>query len=120
METPDTIAGRLTEKIMAKVRENLPLCATSDYNRIYESALEVLTTHLFDSDEDDQPMTQAEFDAMWEKMTPEARAEYNRMRANIARRIGKRNPFLDMLEAGVIPKGLGNAVRTVINERAKI
>lgn len=42
METPDTEQGRMTERVMARVREKLPLLVTHDFNRVYESVLEVL------------------------------------------------------------------------------
>lgn len=43
METPNTEAGRLTERIMAKVRGRLPSMSVHEYNVIYECCLETLT-----------------------------------------------------------------------------
>ncbi|MCK9460604.1 MAG: hypothetical protein M0R80_13275 [Proteobacteria bacterium] len=42
MNTPDTNAGHLTEKIMSKIKEREPEMCTSLYNKIYESVLAVL------------------------------------------------------------------------------
>ncbi len=46
MQTPNNRAGRLTERVMAKVREALPELPTHEYNRTYEAVLEVLTAEL--------------------------------------------------------------------------
>jgi len=40
METPNTGAGQLTEKIMLRVRNKLPALTTREYNRIYEAVLD--------------------------------------------------------------------------------
>lgn len=46
MQTPDTQAGFLTEKIMQRVKEKLPDIQVNEYNRTYEAVLEVLTLRL--------------------------------------------------------------------------
>lgn len=50
METLDTKAGNLTEKIMAKVVERLPNIQTHEYNRIYEAVLSVLSLEIPESE----------------------------------------------------------------------
>ena len=49
METPKTNAGRITERIMFKVREKLPEIETHEYNRTYEAVLAVLKEECIDA-----------------------------------------------------------------------
>jgi len=46
MQTPNTTEGWLTEQIMARVKEKLPLITVPDYNRTYEAVLETLERDL--------------------------------------------------------------------------
>ena len=43
MQTPNTKAGRVTEKVMAAVKKRLPDMSTYQYNRTYEGVLEALS-----------------------------------------------------------------------------
>jgi hypothetical protein len=45
MQTPNTIAGAVTEDVMARVRRNLPEMKTHEYNRTYEAVLESMREH---------------------------------------------------------------------------
>lgn len=49
METPDSKAGRLTERIMAEVKKRLPNIETHAYNRTYEAVLMVLELEIGNS-----------------------------------------------------------------------
>jgi hypothetical protein len=48
METPKTEAGRVTERIMLRVRSKLPDLPTHEYNRTYEAVLEELRSQIPD------------------------------------------------------------------------
>lgn len=45
MQTPNTVAGAVTEDVMARVRRNLPEMKTHEYNRVYEAVLESMNEH---------------------------------------------------------------------------
>jgi hypothetical protein len=46
MNTPNTEAGRMTEKVMLEVKTRLPKIETHEYNRIYEAVNKVLSSEL--------------------------------------------------------------------------
>lgn len=49
MKTPDTKAGRITERIMTQVRKRFPNMDTNTYNGIYSAALSELSLELPES-----------------------------------------------------------------------
>jgi hypothetical protein len=62
METPNNAAGRITERIMGRIREHVKVSAFSHhYNRVYEAVLDELEKALeireFKSQEQNKPPT---------------------------------------------------------------
>jgi len=70
MNTPDTLAGRLTEKIMFRITDTLEI-KPHTYNPIYSAILETLQQELSVFDPDPVlPMSQSEYAEFLRKLAP--------------------------------------------------